>query len=90
MIRARKIQKDVPLIVSGAGAWQRGIHKPFQKKQMKSNPRFKSIWSKGKVWGFTHFEIDSDKMIVKMFSTPNNGMGLPVLEKTVSFPNRGK
>jgi tartrate-resistant acid phosphatase type 5 len=80
----------LPLVVSGAGAWQRPVHHPFQTFQEIKYPQYKALWSKGMVWGFSHFEITGEKMVVKMITTPVSGTGVPIVEKSFSFSNRSQ
>ncbi|MBT7766351.1 MAG: hypothetical protein HN730_04295, partial [Bdellovibrionales bacterium] len=80
----------LPLVISGAGAWQRPVHHLFQTFQEIKYPQYKALWSKGMVWGFSHMEIGNDLMTVKMITTPNSGTGAPEVEKTFNFLNRSQ
>lgn len=80
--------KPLALVVSGAGAWQRPVHHVFKTYQEVKYPQFKSLWTKGMTWGFTHVEIKDEKMTIRMLSTDNSGDGIAQLQKTVEFKNR--
>ena len=82
--------KPLPFVVSGAAAWQRSVHHPFQSYQELNYPQYKALWSKGMVWGFSYITIEGDKLEVQMLTTPNDGQGIPVLEKRMSFSHRSQ
>jgi tartrate-resistant acid phosphatase type 5 len=76
------------LIISGAGAKQRGVNTGFMQYQIEHYPENNTIWAKGMAWGFSHVQLEGDTATVSMFTTPNDGSGTIVPETTHQFIRR--
>jgi hypothetical protein len=79
----------LPLLVSGAAGKYRPLHPAFMAQQARNNPQVRNLWSKGSTWGFMWARIDGDALGVRVFSTPADLSGRPVLEGEFEFPRRG-
>lgn len=79
----------LPLLVSGAAGKYRPLHPAFMAQQARNNPQIRNLWSKGSTWGFMWARIDGDALGVRVFSTPADLSGRPVLEAEFEFPRRG-
>lgn len=81
-------EQPLPLIVSGAASKYRQLHPAFMARQSERYPQLRNLWSRGQVWGFTHFELADESMTVRLYSTPADMSGRPVEEAQFSFPRR--
>jgi hypothetical protein len=79
----------LPLMVSGAAGKYRPLHPAFMAQQARNNPQVRNLWSKGSTWGFMWARLDGDELRVRVFSTPADLSGRPVLEAEFAFPRRG-
>jgi len=82
-------EAPLPLLVSGAAGKYRPLHPAFMAQQARNNPQIRSLWSKGSTWGFMWARIDGDALGVRVFTTPADLSGRPVLEGEFEFPRRG-
>ncbi|MBD1582133.1 metallophosphoesterase [Pseudoalteromonas sp. S16_S37] len=80
----------LPLIISGAASKMRGTHTPFAQYQERQFPEYDLVWAKSFTWGFAHIELDNvrDKLSVNFYSTPQNGTGELIKERSFSFSHR--
>ncbi|WP_261593814.1 metallophosphoesterase [Pseudoalteromonas holothuriae] len=80
----------LPLIISGAASKMRGTHTPFAKYQQMQYPEYDLVWSKSFTWGFAHIQLNNlnDAMTVNFYSTPNDGKGKLVQERSFTFSHR--
>ena len=72
-------------VVSGAGAKERPIHKPFAKAQQVKYPQLKTVWAKGMIWGFSHITLHGDTATVRMFTVGSKSDSTPVEEYTYEY-----
>jgi hypothetical protein len=79
----------LPLMVSGAAGKYRPLHPAFMAQQARNNPGVRNLWSKGSTWGFMWARIEGDALSLRIFSTPADLSGRPVLEAEFAFPRRG-
>jgi hypothetical protein len=79
----------LPLMVSGAAGKYRPLHPAFMAQQARNNPQARNLWSKGSTWGFMWARLDGDELTLRVFSTPADLSGRPVLEAQFEFPRRG-
>lgn len=79
----------LPLMVSGAAGKYRSLHPSFMAQQARNNPQIRNLWSKGSTWGFMWARISGDSLSLRIFSTPADLSGRPVLEAEFEFPRRG-
>jgi len=75
-------------VVSGAGAKQRAVHKPFAAHQLEGHPELTSLWARGLIWGFIHLELTRERARVQVVSTANDGGGVPVEEFAYDYARR--
>jgi hypothetical protein len=78
----------LPLLVSGAAGKYRPLHPAFMAQQASRNPQLRNLWSKGSTWGFMWARIADDTLQLRVFSTPADLSGRPVLEAQFEFPRR--
>jgi len=78
----------LPLIISGAASKMRGIHTPFAKQQEIKYPQMRLLFTRSLIWGFAHIEVKPDVFDVEYYTTPNEGSGELVAERTFRFVNR--
>jgi hypothetical protein len=82
---------DVPPlvhVVSGAAGKQRPVHTPFMAWQDREFPQKTTWYARGLVWGFAEVKLDADVAAVTIVSTPNSGIGEPVVEFSHTFERR--
>lgn len=65
----------MPVIVTGAAGKQRPLNTAFMGHQAHNNPQYRSIFSRGMVWGFAHVQLDGETAAVTLVATPNDGSG---------------
>lgn len=78
----------LPEIVSGAASKQRPLNRWFMAHQARQNPELSTFYAKGMIWGYVHLELEGDRAIAKVFTTPEDGSGRNVLEATQVFDRR--
>ena len=78
----------LPEVVSGAAAKQRPLNSWFMAHQARDNPELTTYFAKGLTWGYAHLELDGDRAVVQIFTTPDDGSGGNVLEITKTFGRR--
>jgi hypothetical protein len=80
--------EPLPVLVSGAAAKQRPLHRPFMAYQQRTNPQLTTLYTRGMVWGFLRVVLTDDSMRIEVVSTPSAGEGVVVREAEFSFPRR--
>ncbi|HSW33114.1 MAG TPA: metallophosphoesterase [Steroidobacteraceae bacterium] len=78
----------LPLLVSGAAGKYRPLHPAFMAQQSSNNPQLRNLWSKGSTWGFMWTRLAGETLQLRVFSTPADLSGRPVLEAQFEFPRR--
>jgi hypothetical protein len=76
------------LLVSGAAGKYRPLHPAFMAQQSSNNPQLRNLWSKGSTWGFMWTRLAGEALQLRVFSTPADLSGRPVLEAQFEFPRR--
>jgi hypothetical protein len=75
-------------VVSGAAGKQRPLDRAFLADQAARNPERRTLWARGRVWGFAHLALDANAGELTMLSTPDSGSGEPVVEFRHGFERR--
>ena len=78
----------LPTVVSGAGAKQRPLHRPFAAWQGATNDELTTLHATGMVWGFAHVLLRSDEAEIRLVTTPNDASGRPIEEFAYTVTRR--
>ena len=78
----------LPTVVSGAGAKQRPLHRPFAAWQGATNNELTTLHATGMVWGFAHVLLRSDEAEIRLVTTPNDASGRPIEEFAYTVTRR--
>lgn len=78
----------LPTVVSGAGAKQRPLHRPFVAWQGATSSELTTLYAKGMVWGFAHVLLRDEQAEIRLVTTPNDATGRPVEEFVYTVTRR--
>jgi hypothetical protein len=85
-----RTEKPLLHVLSGAAAKERSTHSKFAKFQAEAYPQQTAHYVRGMIWGFSHVELNGDKGIVRMISTPTDSSGVPHVEFEYEFEHRSE
>jgi tartrate-resistant acid phosphatase type 5 len=75
-------------LISGAGAKQRPVHRPFIAWQDRQYPQKATWFAEGMLWGFAELVLTGDTATVHLVTTPENGSGETRVEFSHDFQRR--
>lgn len=75
-------------LISGAGAKQRPVHRPFMAWQDREYPQKTTWFAEGMLWGFAELVLTDDTATVHLVTTPEDGSGATELVFSKEFQRR--
>lgn len=78
----------LPQFVSGAAAKQRPLNSWFMAHQAKKSPELSTYYAKGLIWGYMALELEQDRAVVTVLTTPNDGSGTSTTAFSQAFARR--
>lgn len=75
-------------LISGAGAKQRPVHRPFIAWQDRQYPQKTTWFAEGMLWGFAELVLTGDTATVQLVTTPESGSGETRVEYSRDFQRR--
>ena len=75
-------------LISGAGAKQRPVHRPFMAWQDREYPQKTTWFAEGMLWGFAELVLTDDTATVHLVTTPEDDSGATQVEFSREFARR--